>query len=81
MVLREKHSIQGQGPPAISQRKGDLQQLISQTITLLSSAEYSEKSIGDYTYSGLSRLIRFVNVHYFSVAHQIAEEFSLVWKD
>ena len=37
MVLRENHSIQGQGPPAVSQEEGDLQQLISQTTALLSS--------------------------------------------
>ena len=63
MVLRENHSIQGQGPPAVSQEEGDLQQLISQTTALLSSAGYSEKSIGDYTCSGFSRLAYYFALH------------------
>lgn len=63
MVLRENHSIQGQGPPAVSQEEGDLQQLISQTTALLSSAGYSEKSIGDYTCSGFSRLAHYFALH------------------
>lgn len=63
MALREKRSIQGQGPPAISQREGDLQQLISQTIALLSLVGYSERSIGDYTRSGFSRLAHYFALH------------------
>ncbi len=65
MTLSENYRVHGQGPPIISQgeREGDLQQLIYQTIALLSPAGYSEKSIGDYTQSGFSRLVRYFDLH------------------
>lgn len=63
MASRENCKAHGQGPPTINQKEGDLQQLISQTTALLSSAGYSEKSIGNYICSGFSRLMRYFDLH------------------
>lgn len=52
----------GKGPP-INEQKNELQQMISQTIALLSPAGYSDKSISDYACSGFSRLVQHFNLH------------------
>ena len=63
MASRENCRVHRQGHPTINQKEGDLQQLIAQTTNLLSPAGYSEKSIGDYTRSGFSRLMRYFDLH------------------
>ena len=57
------HNQHSNGPPIIKQNENELQQMISQTIALLSPAGYSDKSIGDYTRSGFSRLVQYFNSH------------------
>ena len=57
------HNQHGNGPPINEQKKNELQQMIFQTIALLSPAGYSDKSIGDYTCSGFSRLVQYFNSH------------------
>lgn len=60
MANQDQHS---NGPPISEQKDNELQQMISQTIALLSPAGYSDKSIDDYTRSGFGRLMQYFNLH------------------